>query len=450
MGCSRIFIRPAFLDGVIQNFPNYYEPYALTGAICTVSGTGSAGSFTAAANTSRSQSGFAAGLGPADITTNLWNEGIAQTGSPYPFSPPNVNAYFNGEFKVPEYLEYSLQLQHQLTKNDAIIVTYAGNYGFRGVLQNPYVNASSGVYVDDANGGSWQQVEPFAGLSATPADPRFSKVTAYTNDGHSNYNGGMVSYKHNGHGFTGQLSYTYSHAFDMVSNGGEGENFNSGSTLNQLSPSIIGGGLNYSNSDYDIRNDLVGDAVYEEPFKSSNKLVDGFVGGWVVGLKTYYRGGEPYNLTNGAVLGAFHTLGSTLMPDLASGVSRSMITNGATSNPHSCVDTSCMDVTQFGDAASQADFGNVRRNSLYGPHYVNTDISLLKKIVKAEGFTFDIGANAYNVFNHVNFASPNGDISSGAFGQITGAVAPPTSPYGSFQGAAVTQRLLQVHGKITF
>jgi hypothetical protein len=437
-----------FLDGVIQNFPNYYEPSAYSGAIA-VSGPGSAGSFTGAQN-SAILSGFGAGEGAAGITTDLWNEGIAQTGSPYPFSPPNVNAYFPGEFKVPEYLEYSMQLQHQLTRSDAVILTYAGNYGFREVLQNPLLNASSGGYVDDMNGGSWQQVAPFAGLPATPPDPRFSKVTAYTNNAHSNYNGAMFSYKHNGHGLTGQISYTYSHSLDVVSNGGEGEYFNGGSITTQISPSIAGGGLNYSNSDYDIRNNLVGDAVYEEPFKSSNKLVDGFAGGWVLGLKTYYRGGEPYTIQNGGVLGSFHTLGGNLMPDLAPGVTRGSITNPTGSNPHSCVDVSCLDVNQFVPFGNQADFGNLRRNSLFGPHYVDTDFSLLKKIVKAEGFTLQIGANAYNIFNHVNFGAPDGDISSGAFGQIGGAVAPPTSPYGSFQGAAVTQRLLQVHGKITF
>jgi hypothetical protein len=81
---------------------------------------------------------------------------------------------------------------------------------------------------------------------------------------------------------------------------------------------------------------------------------------------------------------------------------------------------------------------------------VDTDLSVLKRIVKVEGFTFSIGANAYNVWNHANFAQPVNDISSGSFGEIVQAVAPPTSPYGSFQGAAVTQRLLQIHGKITF
>ena len=46
----------------------------------------------------------------------------------------------------------------------------------------------------------------------------------------------MVSYKHSGNGITGQLSYTYSHSLDMVSNGGEGEYFNGGSVTNQLTP----------------------------------------------------------------------------------------------------------------------------------------------------------------------------------------------------------------------
>ncbi len=50
----------------------------------------------------------------------------------------SINAYFPGVFSVPEYLEYSLQIQRQLTRADAIIVTYAGNYGYNEVLPNPY------------------------------------------------------------------------------------------------------------------------------------------------------------------------------------------------------------------------------------------------------------------------------------------------------------------------
>jgi hypothetical protein len=109
-----------------------------------------------------------------------------------------------------------------------------------------------------------------------------------------------------------------------------------------------------------------------------------------------------------------------------------------------------LNASDYIGAGKQADFGTMRRNAVYGPHFVDTDLSLLKKVVKTEGMTLEIGANAYNAFNHVNFAPPVSDVSSGAFGLILSAEAPPTSPYGSFQGAAVTQRLLQVHGRIVF
>jgi len=430
-----------FLDGVIQNFPNYNTETAFTGALSNI-GAGSAGAFTAAQNQTV-QSGFTSGQGIAAINNALYAQGV-------PFAPPTVNAYFPGEFKVPEYAEYSLQLQRQLGKSDALTVTYAGNFGFREILTDPYLNAASGDFTNNATGGEWDQVAPFAGLPVTPPDPRFGRVTAYTNNGHSNYSGGMVSYKHSGNGLTGQLSYTYSHALDMVSNGGEGEPFNGGSVLNQITPNLGPGNLNYSNSDYDIRNNLVGDLVYEEPFKSSNKLLDGVAGGWVVGGKTYYRGGEPYDIVNGGVLGSFHNLGTTLMPDLAPGVTRSQLTNPTGSNPHSCVDKTCLNVNQFVASGSQADFGNLPRNSLFGPHYVDSDLNVMKRIIKTEGLTFKLGLNFYNIFNHANYASPAGDISTGSFGQITSTVAPPTSPYGSFQGAAVTQRLMVLHGNISF
>jgi len=428
-----------FVDGVIQNFPNYNVENVYSGDNGVGGGANTVGQFASTAN-STTLSAFNSGASLNQINTALAAQNI-------PFTPPSVGAYFSSTFRVPEYVEYSLQLQRQLSHSDAIIVTYAGNFGYNEILQNQYVNAASGNYNNSTgaySGGG------FANLPTTPADPRFARVTGYTNNGHSNYSGGMVSYKRNGHGITGQVSYTYSHSLDFVSNGGVGEGFNAGAVANQLTPSLGSGNLNYSNSDYDIRNNFVGDLVYEEPFKFSNKILNETAGGWVVSLKTYARSGEPFSIVNGAVLGNFHNLGTTLMPDLASGVSRSNITNPTHSNPHSCAFTACLDVNQFVASGSQADFGDLRRNSLEGPHYVNTDVALSKKIQLTERINFSVGANAYNVFNHANFAPPANDISTGAFGQIQGTVAPPTSPYGSFQGAAVTQRLLQVHGRFTF
>jgi len=437
-----------FLDGAIQNFPNYNLETILAGTLAN-SGVGSVAQNASTANAVVT-SGFKQGKSVTDINNTLTADGV-------PFAPPALNAYFNGTFKVPEYLEYSLQFQRQLTKADAVIITYAGNYGYNEVLINPYQNPSSGVY--DNPSGTWV-TSPYGtigGLSSTPADPRFSKVTAYTNNAHSNYSGGMISIKHSDGNLTGQLSYTYSHALDTVSNGGEGENFNSGSTVNQLTPSLSGSNLNYSNADYDIRNNLVGDLVYETKFKVGNKLLSEGVNGWVIGAKTYFRGGQPFTLAN-AGIGPFQTLNNIFMAQTLPGVAK--LTNSCSSNPHkaafnpaAAAQAPCLDSTQFygGANAPQTTFGNLRRNALYGPHYANTDISLSKKFAITEGINLSIGANAYNIFNHANFAAPYSAIGgSTPFGVITSVVAPPTSPYGSFQGAAVTQRVLQLHGKFTF
>jgi len=438
-----------FVDGVVQNFPNYNSETVYSGAL-GLSGAGSAGSFTGAANNAV-QTGFSSGQSLTQLNATLNAQGV-------PFSPPSINAYFPGIFRVPEYLEYSMQIQRQLSKSDALILTYAGNYGYNEVLQDQYTNAASGNY--DNRTGTYASAGAFAGLPVTPPDPRFARVTAYTNNGHSNYSGLMIQYKRNSHGFNGQIAYTYSHSLDMLSNGGEGEPYNPGAVGYQLTPNVGTGNLNYSNSDYDIRNSLVGDLVYSEPYKAGNRFVNGFVGGWIVGAKTYARSGQPFSITNGGVLGDYHNLGSTLMPDLAPGVTRGSLINPTGSNSHKCADTDCLDTAinvangvtaaQFVPYSSQADFGNLRRNSLFGPHYTDTDLSVSKKVFTHESMALSIGANAYNVFNHANFGMPVGDISSGAFGQIQSTVAPPTSPYGSFQGAAVTQRLLQLHGKFTF
>ena len=439
----------SFLDGAIQNLPNFNLETIYSGVVNTT-GPGTVGAYAAAGNAAI-QSGFASGKSVQQINA-------VETAAGIPFAPPNYNAYFPGTFKVPEYLEYSMQIERQLSRNDAIVLTYAGNYGYDEVIVDPYQNGSSGAF--DNSTGTWQSAGTLGGLAVTPPDQRFSRVSAFTNNAHSNYSGGMASYKHAGHGVTGQLSYTYSHALDTVSNGGEGLPFNGSSAVNQLTPSLGPGNLNYSNADYDIRHNLTGDAVYEEPFKSPNKLLDGVAGGWVLGMKTYYRSGEPFSITNGSVLGGFHTAGTTLEAQLLPGLTAASVMNPTSSNPHACVYKDCMDTSanvmagklaqQFVSASSQSTFGNLRRNSVFGPHYVDSDLSVLKKVVKTEGMTLEIGANAYNLFNHVNFASPVTDVSLPSFGQIQSAVAPPTSPYGSFQGAAVTQRLLQVHGKIVF
>jgi hypothetical protein len=434
-----------FLDGIIQNFPNVNEVAVLSGNL-NATAAGGVTANGAAANTA-TQVGFARGQNVTQINDTLVNQGILT------FTPPSINAYIPGTFKSPIYLEYNLQLQRQMGRQDAIIVTYAGNYGYDEVLQNANLNGATGYYNafgDDAwDAGVFPALK---GVPNTPVDPSFTKVTAYTNDAHSNYSAAMVTWKHIGHGITSQVNYTYSHALDMISNGGTGEPFNSGSISGQLTPTLGSGNLNYSNSDYDVRNNLSADLVYSEPHIKGHKYFDSVAGGWVIGGKTYYHSGEPFSLTNSVLGNAGYTnLSGTFMVD--ANVPRGRLTNSSISNPKSCLPnspTSCLDQTQYGDPSAQADFGTLRRNALFGPHFTDTDINLSKKFVNLERFSFSLGADAYNLFNHANFAAPGGSLGLSTFGQVSSTLSPPTSPYGSFQGAAVTQRLLVVHGRFVF
>jgi hypothetical protein len=63
---------------------------------------------------------------------------------------------------------------------------------------------------------------------------------------------------------------------------------------------------------------------------------------------------------------------------------------------------------------------------------------------------FLLGASAFNLLNHPNFASPAGNVAVGGLGLISSTVAAPTSPYGSFQGSAVSGRVLVLTGRFTF
>ena len=51
-------------------------------------------------------------------------------------------------------------------------------------------------------------------------------------------------------------------------------------------------------------------------------------------------------------------------------------------------------------------YGNVGRNSLIGPNYVNLDASIKRTIPITERYTVELAADVFNLFNHPNFNIP--------------------------------------------
>ena len=412
-----------FLDGFIDNLPNVYSANIVSGNIGASPTPG-----TAAANALASFNGVETGFRNGESSSTL-SAAIPS------YAPPQFTIAPH-EFKNPTYLEFNLQVQHQFTKSDAVILAYAGNTGYDEIITNGAVNAASPT--------------GFGGLPTTQPDPNFAAVNSFTNAAHSNYHGGSVTYKHiDTKGLTVDVTYTYSKAMDDASNSGinnEPYNFNSyfAHSNYQIDPYNVGR-LNYSVSDYDIRNSLVLDFVYEMPFRFHNAIENQALSGWIFSGKSFYRSGQPFTVYNGTAANA-NTGGTDL-----SGVLVDFVNPGM--NRHcgaSAVTTPCFTTSDFVAAGAQTDLGNAARNQFNGPHYADTDLSLVKKLYHREALNFQVGANAFNVFNHPNFALPAADISAGGLGSITSIAAPPTSPYGSFQGAGVGGRVMQVFGKFNF
>ena len=93
-------------------------------------------------------------------------------------------------------------------------------------------------------------------------------------------------------------------------------------------------------------------------------------------------------------------------------------------------------------------FGNVPRNSLRGPAFEDTDISLFKDFLSDHRVHGQFQAEAFNAWNHTNLANPVSTVSSGTFGQITAT----SSSTGSVNTPSLvgTQRVWQFVLKIIF
>jgi len=55
-----------------------------------------------------------------------------------------------------------------------------------------------------------------------------------------------------------------------------------------------------------------------------------------------------------------------------------------------------------------------------GPAFWNTDFGLARSFKLMENMRLSFRGEFYNAFNHANFYNPNANLSSPAFGKITG------------------------------
>ncbi len=414
----------------------------LPGALLAPNVPGSAASLTAASNAS-----FVGGFNSGATLGSI----LASPAGAL-FTPPN---FFNSAHTVhyPRYQEWNLEVEQALGSKTSLQLNYVGNHGIYETTQNPGLNAycnvtpllTSPTPCATALGTG----TAFAGLPTAPMDPRFGTVTEVSNPAVSNYNGLTVAVTRRFSQLQLQANYTWSHALDEISNGGFLQ-YNFKTNVSVLAPQdpFDLKAFNYGNADYDTRHYFSLNYVWDTPWTKGWK---GLVGGWTVAGTVFARTGLPFTVTDVADTAALssYNYGGPLA-DIGAFLFGNQVGAAPTQCGTSAVDRPCLSAAMF--TPSPTGFGRQRRNQVYGPNFINTDLTLMKNfgIPHWESAKLQLGAQFFNILNHANFDQPVGDVTSSQFGTIINTVNTPTSLLGSFLGGDSSPRMIQLKAALNF
>ena len=389
------------------------------------------------------------------------------------FVPPAVSTP-GRKTQSPQFQKWSLEVQHAWGTHTSVSVGYFGNHGIHELVLNNSANAFGFGTLPEAICSS-PPVPPCA-------DARFGQVTEDTTNAVSNYNGGVVSFKHQftrfGPGLV-QANYTYGHAFDEVSNGGV-FSFTSVGLTNPQDPKNIRGG--YGPADYDVRHSFNANYVWELPFKVAlhAHAPDFIVNGWQISGTVFGRTGLPYTVIDAALsdglqqnnyFGAIYAVPAKQLergllcgkgaayPAAPKPCQPPQIVSGTTNLNASFVQAECE--TGFDSGTLPGSLGPCSgpavsiaqgRNRFRGPSYFDADLAITKKtrIPGWEKATLGFGFQFFNLFNHPNFGFPDNSVSSATFGQIFYLEQSPTGILGTGLGGDAAPRMIQIKAQLEF
>jgi hypothetical protein len=348
-----------------------------------------------------------------------------------PINPAAVQytttAALDRNLATPYSETWFIGMQHELTPNLVVEVNQVGSLGRKLLI-------GDGINRPDSE----------ARTGANPhgrSNPRFGDILYYSTQGVSRHIAIQTSLTRRwNRGAQFQISYTYARTKDEqsdpfivpgITTPGDlssrlaASNLGESAALEvQYTPSI-----SYGNSDFDQRHNLVVNFVAQLPrFKRFGWLLGGWQAAGLVGV----RSGFPFSVAinppftpgeRGVSYGASFT-GSSLSQAF---LSKPVPVPGG---------LQLLDPTRF-QAPPAGQLANIKRNSLFGPGFWNTDVGISRTFAVSrlgEGRQLEVRAEAFNLFNHTNLNNPDRFLNSDTFGvalfgrQGFGSALPSASP----------------------
>jgi hypothetical protein len=166
----------------------------------------------------------------------------------------------------------------------------------------------------------------------------------------------------------------------------------------------------------DVRHRFVLSAVYDIPAWAENRFTEAATQNWRASTVFQVQTGFPLTIS---------VFGDTANAGTA--VGENPIRANVTGEPIFGSDTRNA-TTWFNPTAFLAPpaytFGNVGRNSVYGPGMQTMDLAVVRSFNLTEGLKFETRGEFFNAFNHTNLGTPNRFVNTAGFGSITEVTTP--------------------------
>jgi hypothetical protein len=301
-------------------------------------------------------------------------------------------------FRAPYIFNYNLQVEKSLGSAAVFQIGYVG-------MESHKLSVMQNINQVPLTGGP----RPFA-----TQYPAFGDINQLNSVGDSNYNSLQTTFRlRSWHGLTSQVSYTWGHELDTVSE------YRGVIPLDSTNLKA-----EYGNGDYDTRNSFTASFIYDVPKAPwAHGWTEQVFNGWQLSSLWVLHGGQPFNITGNTNRPGLWVFGNPF-----AGVSHTFsaanggeqwVNPGVFCNPlASPPDPRCDTLSPM---------GNLSRNKWYGPSFKDFDFSIFKNFSITERVRLQLRGEIYNIGNRINLASGAGSV-SGSSGFVTDTI-------GDFNGA---------------
>ncbi|HYT68007.1 MAG TPA: carboxypeptidase regulatory-like domain-containing protein [Vicinamibacterales bacterium] len=304
------------------------------------------------------------------------------------------------DFTTPYAHHFNATMQRQIGRSVGVEAGYVGS---RGRHLPIFMEVNPGVFV------------PGQTARGARIFPAFALVRPTFSVAESRYDSLQASARMRAtRGMNFLASYTYGHARDHVSG------LNIGGDPRPVLPVTIGDeasfdrALSYEWADalFDVRHRFVVSFGAELPTpRNMGRSMEHIIGGWQLNGIVQKQTGFPLSVTDPSNNGL----------DIRFLTNRPDATCDPNVNaPHTTdqwFNTSCFVPRPLATTGDRP--GNAGRNSIRGPGFASTDLSLFKNVEFGGGRRIQVRLEAFNLFNQARFNQPSGALGTANFGKIT-------------------------------